>query len=97
VDRLEARLVVAQLWGELADSEQDLLWVRFYEQRSQAKIAGILDTSQVQVSRLLTRLLAKLQALIDADAEPTSSHDAATPTGSHRCRRADKMITLHRK
>jgi RNA polymerase sigma-B factor len=71
VDRLEARLVVAQIWGELADSEQELLRLRFYEQRSQAEIAGILGTSQMQVSRLLTRLLAKLRAVIDADAELT--------------------------
>jgi RNA polymerase sigma-B factor len=68
VDRLEARLVVAQIWGELTDVEQELLRLRFYEQRSQTEIAVILGTSQMQVSRLLTRLLAKLRVFIDADA-----------------------------
>lgn len=71
VDRLEARLVVAQVWGELTQGEQELLRLRFYEQRSQSEIAGILGTSQMQVSRLLTRLLTKLRAWIDADAELT--------------------------
>ena len=70
-DRLEARLVVAQIWGELTDAEQQLLRLRFYEQRSQTEIAGILGTSQMQVSRLLTRLLAKLRVSIDGDAELT--------------------------
>jgi len=69
VDRLEARLIVARFWGELTDSEQQLLRLRFYEQRSQSEIAGILGTSQMQVSRRLTRLLAKLRASIGADAE----------------------------
>jgi len=69
VDRLEARLIVAQVWGELTESEQQLLRLRFYEQRSQSEIAGILGTRQMQVSRRLTRLLAKLRASIGADAE----------------------------
>ena len=68
VERLEARLVVAQIWGELTAGEQELLRLRFYDQRSQTEIAGILGTSQMQVSRLLTRLLAKLRVSIDADA-----------------------------
>jgi RNA polymerase sigma-B factor len=69
VDRLEARLIVAQVWGELTESEQQLLRLRFYEQRSQSEIAEILGTRQMQVSRRLTRLLAKLRASIGADAE----------------------------
>jgi RNA polymerase sigma-B factor len=67
VDRLEARLVVDQIWRGLTDSEQQLVRLRFYEQLSQAEIAEILGTSQMQVSRRLTRLLAKLRALIGAD------------------------------
>jgi RNA polymerase sigma-B factor len=67
VDQLEARLVVAQIWGELTAAEQQLLRLRFYEQRSQTEIAEILGTSQMQVSRLLSRLLAKLRVSIDAD------------------------------
>jgi RNA polymerase sigma-B factor len=60
-------LVVDQIWGELTDSEQQLVRLRFYEQRSQSEIADILGTSQMQVSRRLTRLLTKLRAWIDAD------------------------------
>ena len=67
VDRLEARLVVDQIWRELTDGEQQLVRLRFYEQRSQSEIAVMLGTSQMQVSRRLTRLLAKLRALIGVD------------------------------
>jgi len=66
-DRLEARLFVDQIWRELTDSERQLVRLRFYEQRSQSEIAEILGTSQMQVSRRLTRLLAKLRAWIGSD------------------------------
>ena len=41
--------VVAQVWGVLTVGEQELLRLRFYDQRSQTEIAGILGTSQMQV------------------------------------------------
>jgi RNA polymerase sigma-B factor len=69
VDRLEARLVIAQVWSELTESEQQLLRLRFYEQRSQSEIAMELETSQMQVSRRLARVLTKLRTWIGADHE----------------------------
>ena len=65
-ERCEARLVVERVWSRLTPAERDLLRMRFFEQRSQSDIAAEIGTSQMQVSRLLSRLLAKLRGLIGA-------------------------------
>ena len=60
IDRTEARLIIEAL-TQLDDDERRLIQLRFYEQRSQAEIAEEIGTSQVQVSRLLSRLLLKMR------------------------------------
>lgn len=64
LDRTEVRLIINTALDELTDCERQLLWYRFFEQRSQAEIAAIIGTSQMQVSRLLSRVLSKLRAII---------------------------------
>jgi RNA polymerase sigma-B factor len=63
-ERAEARLIVDRALERLDESERRLIWLRFYEQRSQSEIATELGISQMQVSRLLTRLLLKLRSII---------------------------------
>jgi len=63
-DRSEARVLVASVWSELTEAEHALLRMRFYEERSQSDIAAELGTNQMQVSRLLARLMTKLRRLI---------------------------------
>jgi RNA polymerase sigma-B factor len=60
-EQCEARVLVRQTWDLLSPEEQDLLWMRFWEQRSQSDIAAHIGTSQMQVSRLLSRTLTKLR------------------------------------
>jgi RNA polymerase sigma-B factor len=50
--------------ARLDESERQLIWLRFFEQRSQSDIANELGISQMQVSRLLSRLLLKLRSII---------------------------------
>ena len=69
IDRAEARLIVSSALDQLTDCERQLLWYRFYEQRSQAEIAAAIGTSQMQVSRLLCRVLGKLRSIIGAPGE----------------------------
>jgi RNA polymerase sigma-B factor len=69
IDRSEARLIVDRAVAQLEESERRLIWLRFFEQRSQSDIAGELGISQMQVSRLLSRLLLKLRGLIGEPAE----------------------------
>jgi RNA polymerase sigma-B factor len=65
-DRTEARLIIDHAVAHLDDSERRLIQLRFFDQRSQSDIADELGISQMQVSRLLSRLLVKLRSLIGA-------------------------------
>ena len=63
-DRMETRLIIDRAVARLEESERRLIWLRFFEQRSQSDIADELGISQMQVSRLLSRLLLKLRTMI---------------------------------
>jgi RNA polymerase sigma-B factor len=63
-DRIETRLIIDRAVARLEESERRLIWLRFFEQRSQSDIADELGISQMQVSRLLSRLLLKLRSMI---------------------------------
>jgi RNA polymerase sigma-B factor len=69
VDRTEARLIIDRAAAQLDESERRLIWLRYFEQRSQSDIAHELGISQMQVSRLLTRLLGKLRGIVGAPNE----------------------------
>lgn len=66
-EQCEARLLVRETWDLLSAEEQDLLWMRFWEQRSQSDIAARIGTSQMQVSRLLSRVLTRLREQLAPD------------------------------
>jgi len=68
-DRAEARLIIDRAVAQLEECERRLIWLRFFEQRSQSDIANELGISQMQVSRLLSRLLIKLRSIIGASEE----------------------------
>ena len=72
IGRIEARMVVSRVLPELNEDERRLLELRFYEQLSQSEIAKLLGTSQMQVSRLLSRLMVKLRGLVGT-ADPLSA------------------------
>ena len=66
IDRTEARLIIDEALAMLDDEEKRLIVLRFYEQRSQSEIAEEIGTSQMQVSRLLSRLIIKMRMIIGA-------------------------------
>ena len=49
---------------DLTEQERDLLRMRFVEEMTQSQIAVLIGVTQMQVSRLLARLMAKLRAHI---------------------------------
>ena len=49
------RAAIRQLLAELPGRERRILYLRFFEQMSQAEIAAQVGTSQVHVGRLLQR------------------------------------------
>jgi RNA polymerase sigma-B factor len=74
IDRTEARMIIEEALTELDDEERQLIRLRFYEQRSQSEIAVEIGTSQMQVSRLLARLMLKMRLIIGIpDALPHAS------------------------
>ncbi|MGX1809405.1 RNA polymerase sigma factor SigF [Nocardia sp. NPDC055321] len=65
--RVEDFIAVKPLIEALPESERQLLVLRFFENRTQSEIAAHLGVSQMQISRMLTRVLGRLreQALRD--------------------------------
>lgn len=59
---VEARLVLGTLVGQLSQRERRILQWRFVDERTQQEIAELVGLTQAQVSRILTRVLARLRA-----------------------------------
>ena len=57
----EARLVLRPVLRELGERDRQILNMRFYEGLTQREIASRIGVTQMQVSRLLTRILAQLR------------------------------------
>src|SRR5436305_2312189 len=64
---IEHRVALSPLIAELPRREQVILHLRFFEGLTQSEIAGRLGISQMHVSRLLARSLAKLRGSADED------------------------------
>jgi RNA polymerase sigma-B factor len=60
-ERAEGMEAVASLWGQLPRREQRILLMRYYGNLTQEEIAGRLGISQMHVSRLQARALARLR------------------------------------
>ena len=60
-DAVEARAMVAPLLRRLSERERRIVYLRFYEDRSQAEIGEEVGVTQTQVSRLLTRTLSAMR------------------------------------
>ncbi len=70
LERVEDIQTLAPLLEQLSDRERRMLQMRFGEELTQAQIGAALGISQMQVSRLLTRVLAHLRASMLEDPEP---------------------------
>jgi RNA polymerase sigma-B factor len=60
IDSVEDRVVVGELLSTLPEREQRIVYLRFFEGRTQSEIADEIGISQMHVSRLLVRSLASL-------------------------------------
>jgi RNA polymerase sigma-B factor len=63
--RSEDRMVVEELLDRLEPRERLMLRMRFYDDMTQQEIAERLGISQMQVSRLLSRVLARLRDQVE--------------------------------
>ena len=60
-EELLNRLLLEELLKELSDQERELITLRYFEEKTQSDIAKRLGISQVQVSRMEKRILARLR------------------------------------
>ena len=61
LDRAEIRVALAPLIEELPDRDRKILALRFLRGWTQSQIASDLGVTQMQVSRLLSRILGQLK------------------------------------
>ena len=57
----EARVALAPVVRRLSERDRRILYLRFFEDRTQEEIGRELGVTQMQVSRLLSRILARLR------------------------------------
>lgn len=74
-DDIVNKSMVAQLLGKLAPRERNVVYLRFYEELSQAQIAERIGTSQVHVGRILAASFGRLRMLADDSALPGDKGD----------------------
>lgn len=60
-DNFIDNIVLKDLIKELPDKDKKILALRYFEDKTQSEIAGILNVSQVQVSRLENKIINKLK------------------------------------
>jgi RNA polymerase sigma-B factor len=68
----EARVVLAPLVRRLCERDRRIVRLRFFEDRTQQEIAEEIGVTQMQVSRLLARILRDLRRMLDADQQAAS-------------------------
>jgi len=67
-DAVLNHMVLNQLIGGLPQKEQKLIWLRYYQDKTQTEVARVLGISQVQVSRLEKKILLSMrQKMTDAE------------------------------
>ena len=59
------RILVGQALEKLGEMEQELIRLRFFEDRTQTEVAKVLGISQVQVSRLEKKILIQMRQNLD--------------------------------
>ena len=74
----EARVTLAAVMRGLTPRERRILELRFFGNRTQAEIGADIGVTQMQVSRLLNRILARLRERLLADAEAASADHTAS-------------------
>jgi RNA polymerase sigma-B factor len=72
---VEQRLTVVPALARLSPRDRRILYLRFFENRTQAEIGQAIGVSQMQVSRLLARILSDLRRAVSDD--PVGTPDEA--------------------
>jgi len=74
----EARVVLGPVVRQLKPRDRRIVYLRFFEQRSQQEIADEIGVTQMQVSRLLARILRDLRReLTESESRPFAVAEAS--------------------
>lgn len=93
-ERSEARTALQPLCRDLAPRDQQVLFLRFFQGWTQQEIAQQLGVTQMQVSRLLARILAHLRSRLsgaDTDRSETTSSRTLTRREASESTRAARQ------
>ena len=63
----EARVTLAPVVRRLKERDRRILYMRFFEERTQQEIADEIGVTQMQVSRLLSRIMRDLRTELTSD------------------------------
>jgi RNA polymerase sigma-B factor len=75
VETVLDRQLILGLLDQLRPRERHILYLRFFEERSQAEIAEQIGTSQVHIGRLIASSLAELRNHLEADQRTSAPAD----------------------
>lgn len=64
---VDRRLTLAKLLEELPPADRDLIFRRYFKHHTQVRIAKEMGTSQVQISRMESRILKRMRELAGTD------------------------------
>jgi RNA polymerase sigma-B factor len=80
-EHVEDRMTVADALQELTPREREVLRLRFFEERAQTEVAKQIGVSQMQVSRIQHRAIARLRELSQREGVVVDRARASTNTG----------------
>ena len=60
-EKLLNHMLLKELMDSLTDRERELIQMRYFQDRTQVEIAGVMGISQVQVSRLEKKILLRMR------------------------------------
>ena len=63
-EQIVNHMVMKQLLRELKEEERELIVLRYFKNKTQTEIAGMLGVSQVQVSRMEKKILQRMRSLL---------------------------------
>jgi len=63
-ERLLDHMLLKELLGKLEGSERQLIYLRYFAEKTQAEVGEFLGISQVQVSRLEKKIIKRLREAI---------------------------------
>jgi RNA polymerase sigma-B factor len=66
-ESVEARIMVRALVRELEPRDRLIMYLRFFENRTQREIGDEIGVTQMQVSRLIARIMTTMRTRIEAD------------------------------